>query len=89
MQMQHFLDRCQPTNGHGSDRRETFGAALGKRPNDLSSKEVSGYVKNMVGVRLDQPYVVEALPQHSGHHAPKRWRLLQAIPDELLPDPLA
>ena len=71
------------------EMRETFGAALGKRPNDLSSKEVSGYVKKMVGVRLDQPNVVEALPQRSGHHAPKRWRLVQAMPDELLPDPLA
>ena len=71
------------------EMRAAIGSLLGKRPQALSSHEVSGYVTKMVGVQLDQPYIVETLPRQSGHHAPKRWRLVQVIADDLLPDPTA
>jgi hypothetical protein len=71
------------------DMREAIGAAVALRERDVSAMKAAYYVKRMIGVSLDQPYIVARVPDERVRRHEARWRLVQATPDELLPDPTA
>jgi hypothetical protein len=71
------------------DMREVIGAANDWRERDVSAIRAAHYIKKMIGVSLDQPYIVERMPERAGRRYEARWRLAQATADELLPDPTA
>lgn len=74
----HFkLDPVSAADLAGSPAmREAIGAAKGLRQGDVSAHAVSGYVKKMIGVGLDLPYTVAAIPQPPGRRYATRWHLV-------------
>jgi hypothetical protein len=56
------------------------------RVQDVSVQVASSYIKRMVGVRLGGVFGVEQVAQSSTRRYTKRWRLVQVIPDDQLPD---
>jgi hypothetical protein len=67
--------------------REAIAGATKKREQDITAHNAPAYIKKLIGVNLDLPSTVEAVP--GPRSRAQRWRLVQTERERMLPDPAA